>query len=190
MSKESRIKTTEDVVGDNTVAAPDKVGRFVDISHDDMMKRLQELSQNFTHEEAYVELADGRVYHKIGGRGEVNFTEEERAMFRGGSLYHNHNYEPPSSQDIAFLYTYRLNSLHAIAHDIDFVVHAPEEYMDCTYKDIIDTLSDKAAENLLKKMQRMKSKEADIVRIHLQFYEGKELCDLLKVKFKAMKIGE
>ena len=36
----------------------------------------------------------------------------------------------------------------------------------------------------------MKSKEADIVRIHLQLYERKELCDLLKVKFTTKKIGE
>ena len=99
-SKEEGIRTDEKIKNGGDVPVPDNVGRIIEISHDEIIARLQELSKDFTHEEAFVELSDGRVYHKIGEGEGVTFSDEEKAMFRGGKMYHNHGRNPLSPNDI------------------------------------------------------------------------------------------
>lgn len=56
----------------------DKVGRFLDtpITKKEAISRLKELATNYDHEEAYVYLPNGRVYHKVGVLNKVAFTTE------------------------------------------------------------------------------------------------------------------
>ena len=183
-SKDNGIRTDEEVKNISEVPPPDKIGRFVEISHDEMMKKLRDLSKDFTHEEAYVVLADGRVYHKIGHRREVNFTEEEKALFKGGKMYHNHGHYPLSPNDIAFMYVYKLKSILAVTTSMqEFTAFAPRKYNSYAYTYIVKELSKKADDMVWAEMQRVDSIKSDEIRRNMQFYRAKELCKILKVKF-------
>ncbi|MBQ6725912.1 MAG: hypothetical protein IJQ89_04970 [Bacteroidales bacterium] len=161
-----------------------KVGKFVEVTKEQIYTHLKDLSANFTHEEAYTILSDGRIYHKVGGKGEVNFSDAEKEMFAGGELYHNHDNNTFSPNDIAFMYVNRLKSIRAITTSKEFIAFAPNVY-DATldYDYITSTMSKQAFDNLMKKMALMNSKEADNARLDAQHLEIKELCKLLGIKY-------
>ena len=182
-SKEEGIRTDEKIKNGGDVPVPDNVGRNIEISHDEIIARLQELSKDFTHEEAFVELSDGRVYHKIGEGEGVTFSDEEKAMFRGGKMYHNHGRNPLSPNDIAFMYVNKLKSISAITTMQDFTAYAPRKYSSYSYTYIVEELSKKADDNVWEEMQRVNSIKSDEIRRNMQFYCAKELCKLLKVRF-------
>ena len=62
------------------------VGRFLGtpITKKEAISRLRELATNYDHEEAYVYLPDGRVYHKVGVLNKVPLSVEELKLFEGG----------------------------------------------------------------------------------------------------------
>ncbi len=180
--KEGGIKTTEDLTSGNMVPAPDKVGRFVDISHDDMMKRLQELSQNFTHEEAYVELSDGRVYHKIGGRGEVVFNGDERRLFKGGALFHNHINEPLSPEDISFVINNDMRLIVAVSRLGKYEARVTSETIRMSKEEIIK-LHKECGDQIEKQMKNMNSKEYTDCLLNFQHLNMEALCAVLKVNY-------
>lgn len=161
-------------------------GKFVDIDTDEITKKLRELSENFSHEEAYIGLSDGRVYHKIGNRVGVNFSEQEKSMFEQGVRFHNHNRETLSVNDIAFLYTQKLKSIRAITMDAVYIAFAPTNYEQYSYKHIIDNLSIKAVNNLQAKLAKMNSKEIDKARKNLQELEIVELCKILRIRYSKV----
>lgn len=158
-------------------------GEFVDISTKDITEKLRELSKDFTHEEAYIELADGRVYHKVGGNGEVNFTAAEKKMFAGADLYHNHDNNTLSPNDIAFMYTNRLSSIVAITNEKQYIALLPDNLEDYTYEYIIVNLRHEAEDIVIEKMAKMNSVEADKARLNLQHLCLVELCKILNIKY-------
>lgn len=162
-------------------------GRFVDIDIEEVRKNLQALSNANEHEEVYVLLSDGRVYHKVGIGDRVNFSDEEKAMFAGGVLLHNHYHEPLSPQDIAFAYRYRLKESHALAVDNEYIVFAPEERgKDYTKNEIIYGLGLQAEEIFDSKRKKANSIVADRMTATMPTHLMRELCSLLGMECKII----
>ena len=95
-------------------------GKFVEIDKKTAIEKLQNLSDR---EESYSFLKDGTVYHKTGGKTSVNFTSEERKLFKDADLYHSHPFfgiMPLSKNDIRFLLQNNLNSINAVAGNTQY----------------------------------------------------------------------
>ena len=181
----SGIRTNENTVPyDGT---PDKKGQFVEVSHDSMMANLQELSENFTHEEAYVRLANGKVYYKRGDEKGVNFDEEERAMFVNGDLFHNHKNETLSPVDISFAINNKMKSIVAVTGDTNFEALITSETIAMSEEEILK-LYKQCGDEIEKKMQRMNSVEYTNALLNFQHLNIEALCRILKVDYKRYSI--
>jgi hypothetical protein len=96
-------------------------GKVVDITKQDAISKLSELSKTEDYEHSYCFLSDGSVYfkeHTKERKGVISFTSEERKKFEGADLYHNHPkdsfQQTLSEQDIAFMITNKLNSISMV----------------------------------------------------------------------------
>ena len=157
---------------------PNKKGRFVEVSHDSMMVNLQELSDNFTHEEAYVRLANGKVYYKRGDEKGVNFDEEERTMFVNGELFHNHKNETLSN---------KLKSIVAVIGDVNYEALITSETIVMSKGEILK-LYKQCGDEIEKKMQGMNSVEYTNTLLNFQELNIEALCKILKVDYKRYSI--
>lgn len=129
--KQGRVRSGGDYIldpsGTPSSGGGDIVGRFLDIpiTKKEAISRLRELATNYDHEEAYVFLPDGRVYHKVGVLNKVTFTTDECKLFEGGVLMHNHRSETLSFQDVYFAISSRLNEIRAICPNKQFSIIIP-----------------------------------------------------------------
>ena len=181
----SGIRTNENTVPyDGT---PDKKGQFVEVSHDSMMANLQELSENYTHEEAYVRLANGKVYYKRGDEKGVNFDEEERAMFVNGDLFHNHKNETLSPVDISFAINNKMKSIVAVTGDTNYEALITSETIAMSKGEILK-LYKQCGDEIEKKMQGMNSVEYTNALLNFQHLNIEALCRILKVNYKRYSI--
>ena len=166
---------------------PDKKGQFVEISHNSMMVNLQELSENYTHEEAYVKLANGKVYYKRGDEKGVIFDEGERAMFADGDLFHNHKNETLSPDDISFAINNKMKSIVAVTGDAYYEALITSETIAMSKGEILK-LYKKCGDAIEKKMQRMNSAEYTNALLNFQHLNIEALCRILKVDYKRYSI--
>ena len=181
----SNIRTNETTVPYN--GAPDIKGQFVEVSHDSIVANLQELSENFTHEEAYVKLANGKVYYKRGNEKGVDFDEEERAMFANGDLFHNHNNETLSPVDISFAINNKMKSIVAITNDVNYEAIITPETITMSEGEILK-LYEQCGDGIEKKMQSMNSVEYMNTLLNFQHLNIEALCKILKVEYKRHSI--
>ena len=181
----SSIRTDEVVEPYNGV--PDKKGRFVEISHENMMENLQELSGNFTHEEAYVKLANGKVFYKRGDEKQVSFNSEERAMFVDGELYHNHKNETLSPDDISFAINNKMKSIVAVTKGINYEAQITAETVTKS-KDEVLKLYKQLGDEIEKEMKGMNSIDYMNALLNFQHLNIKALCENLKVDYKWYSI--
>lgn len=181
MKPTSSIRTND--IADPYNDIPDKKGKFVEESHNSMMANLQELSENYTHEEAYVKLANGKVYYKRGDEKGVNFDEEERAMFANGDLFHNHKNETLSPDDISFAINNKLKSIVAVTGDVNYEALITSETIVMSKGEILK-LYKQCGDEIEKRMQDMNSVEYTNALLNFQHLNMEALCRILKVDYK------
>ncbi len=179
------IRTGETVEPYN--GTPDKNGRFVDISQEDMMENLRKLNDNFTHEEAYVKLTNGKVFYKRGDERQVSFNSEERAMFVGGELYHNHKSETLSPDDISFAINNRMKSIVAVTKGINYEARLTAETITMS-KDEILKLYKQLGDEIETEMKGMNSVDYMNALLNFQHFNIEALCEKLKVDYKRYSI--
>ncbi len=152
-----------------------------------MMVNLQELSDNFTHEEAYVRLANGKVYYKRGDEKGVNFDKEERTMFVNGELFHNHKNETLSPDDISFAINNKLKYIVAVTGDVNYEALITSETIVMSKGEILK-LYKQCGDEIEKKMQGMNSVEYTNTLLNFQELNIEALCKILKVDYKRYSI--
>ena len=177
------IRTTETT--DKYTGKPDKVGRFVEVGHEEIMNSLRGLSMDFTHEEAYTELSDGRVYHKRGGRNNVEFSPEECKMFSGGSLYHNHYNETLSLKDIYFAINNNLSSISAVTNDYTFEAKVTADTLRLDW-DSVSKIHKDCGDEIEKRMKSMNSRDYMKVLLDFQHLNMEATCRALNIDYRRI----
>lgn len=180
--KATSLQTNEDVP--KTGIVPDERGRFVEITHEEMMENLRKLSREGTHEEAYVILEDGRVYHKRGEAGSVHFDKiDEWPIFKGATIYHNHYNETLSPNDVVLMYFHRLAAIHAITENGDYAAYLPKKVKNITTGELIK-IYEQAAYRVANRLFQVNSIEADKIRANMVEEQMKEFCKMLNIRYE------
>lgn len=158
-------------------------GEFVELTEDEMMSRLRQLSKDFTHEEAFAVLADGRMYHKVGGSKEVRFTDDEAEMLKNAAVYHNHGDAPLSPEDISFSIKYSLKSISAITREYTSIAKLTKRTQKINYAEV-KSIYEQCGDEIEKKMKQMNSREYYNTLIRFQRFNVEALCRRLNIKYE------
>ena len=168
----------------------DKIGRFLDIpiTKKEAISLLRELAANYDHEEAYVFLPDGRVYHKKGVLNKVAFTTEECKLFEGGVLMHNHPYKSLSEEDVTFAIRYKLREIQVVtsARCCKMILYQNLGYSQTEIKDLID----KGYEHLSASMRKANSIKVDMIRQDMEHYLWKEVVQFTNFRYYVSNLLE
>ena len=130
---------------------------------------MRELATNYDHEEAYVYLPDGRVYHKKGVLNKVAFTTEECKLFEGGVLMHNHPSATFSPEDIAFGIKHKLKEIRAVAPDKQYRAKLTQDLGELSLQSIKGQIEE-AKDDIEKSMRGFNSKKYEYYLMNFHDY--------------------
>lgn len=161
---------------------------YVSITRKEAKSKLKALSDNFTHEEAYVFLLDGKVLHKYGDKEGVSFMTSEMRSFEGAALIHNHGKSTLSPEDVNFAIKNRLGSMSAIADGKEHKLTLPKDALDALEGKSFVTLYTEAENETYDAFLKADSKKADKIRGNYQEEILKRLFKKTGLKFSKRTI--
>jgi hypothetical protein len=167
---------------------PSPRGHFIDdIAKKDIFKNLSALGDKANHEEAYVVLNDGKVYHKKGNPNElgVSMVGENLADWANAELYHNHPLQTLSEEDIHMAVNRGLHAIHAVTSNKIFSAVVKDTNLPKMSIDDFRTLFG----NVLNEYGKtLNSKEYDHFRANMQREGMKIFCEKFKIVYTEHSI--
>jgi len=188
--QEIRDKLEDSILsGQTSIPFTEYKGEFVEIDKNGAIEKLDKISD---HEEAYSFLADGTVYHKIGGKNKVSFNNHELKLLKNADLLHNHpgNDQPSlSKEDIQFALKHGLKSISSINNGVKYTfensnLDLPKWLNDSNYNSYNDFYKE-VVDDVYKEMFVKDSKTYDVFLRNMDHHFNKEIAKRLKLKYSA-----
>lgn len=184
--KQGEVRSGGDYIldpsGTPSSSGGDIVGRFLDIliTKKEAISLLRELATNSDHEEAYVFLPDGRVYHKVGVLNKVPLSEDELKLFEGGVFIHNHPNTTFSPNDIFTAIRYKFKEIHVVTPITHYIADVSTNSLSM---EKVHQIHDKSIIAVTKRVWKVDSKRAQHMQMNAQLYEIEEFLKQLGLPY-------